>query len=42
MLEGGTDGQDCRSGFVEAAGLAAIAAVGGHTLQSASIHQTGG
>lgn len=35
MLVGALDGQDFRSGFVEAAGLAAIAAVRGHTHQSA-------
>lgn len=42
MLGDAVDGQDFRSGFGEAAGLAAIAAVGVHTLQSAPTHQPGG
>lgn len=36
------DGQDFRSGLAEAAGLAAIAAVGGRTHQSAPTHRPGG
>lgn len=42
MLEGVQDGQDFRSGFVEAAGLAATAAVRGHMRQSAPTHRPGG
>ncbi len=41
-LEDVQDGQDSHSGFVEAAGLAATAAVRGHTHQSAPRHQPGG
>ena len=36
------DGQDFRSGFAEAAGLAAIAAVEGRTQQSVPTRQPGG
>lgn len=35
------DGQDLHSGFAEAAGLAATAAVGVHTHQSVPTHQPG-
>lgn len=42
MLEDEVDGQDFRRGFAEAAGLAAIAAVGVHTHQSASMHRPEG
>lgn len=41
MLEDAEDGQDFRSGFVEAAGLAAIAAVRGHMHQSVPMHRPG-
>ncbi len=41
MLEDAADGQDFRSGFVEAAGLAATAAVRGHTHRSAPTHRPG-
>lgn len=42
MLEGALDGRDFRSGFVEAAGLAAIAAVRGHKPPSAPTCRPGG
>lgn len=42
MLEDAVDGQDFRSGFAQAAGLAAIAAVGEHMHQSAPMHRPGG
>lgn len=42
MLEDVVDGQDFHSGFAETAGLAAIAAVGEHTHQSAPMHRLGG
>lgn len=42
MLEDAVDGHDFRSGFAQAAGLAAIAAVGEHMHQSAPMHRPGG